>query len=189
MHGCVIPPFWRRSPPAALDGERLDRVVALLADVSRNRAGGAIDPGAVYVDGPVATVRSRKVGARARSWLSRGLGNVGSPGPRWQRLGLPCRSSTRTTRSLSWTTRARGWWSTPVLAIGVARWSMDCWPGIPRWPVSVWGPAPGIVPPPGLGHLGGACCGRTQRAYDSLVAQLAERTVGGAVPSVGLGST
>ena len=56
-------PLLEEIVPAALDGERLDRVVALLADVSRNRAGATVDAGAVYVDGTVATVRSRKVRA------------------------------------------------------------------------------------------------------------------------------
>ena len=56
-------PLLEEVVPAALDGERLDRVVALLADVSRNRAGATVDACAVYVDGTGATVRSRKVRA------------------------------------------------------------------------------------------------------------------------------
>ena len=56
-------PLLEEVVPVALDGERLDRVVALLVDVSRNRAGATIDAGAVYVDGAVVTVRSRKVRA------------------------------------------------------------------------------------------------------------------------------
>jgi 23S rRNA pseudouridine1911/1915/1917 synthase len=39
--------------PAALDGERLDRIVALLADVSRSAAATAIAAGGVSVDGAV----------------------------------------------------------------------------------------------------------------------------------------
>lgn len=39
--------------PAALDGERLDRIVALLADVSRSAAATAIAAGGVTVDGAV----------------------------------------------------------------------------------------------------------------------------------------
>jgi 23S rRNA pseudouridine1911/1915/1917 synthase len=39
--------------PAALDGERLDRIVALLADVSRSAAAAAISAGGVTVDGTV----------------------------------------------------------------------------------------------------------------------------------------
>ncbi|MDQ3469230.1 MAG: S4 domain-containing protein, partial [Actinomycetota bacterium] len=42
--------------PAALGGERLDRVVALLADVSRAGAIAAISAGGVRVDGEPATV-------------------------------------------------------------------------------------------------------------------------------------
>ncbi len=40
--------------PAALDGERLDRIVALLADVSRSMAVTVIEAGAVRVNGDVA---------------------------------------------------------------------------------------------------------------------------------------
>ena len=40
--------------PPALGGERLDRIVALLADVSRSVAAAVIDAGAVRVDGDVA---------------------------------------------------------------------------------------------------------------------------------------
>ena len=39
--------------PAALAGERVDRVVALLADVSRSAAVAVIDAGGVRVDGAV----------------------------------------------------------------------------------------------------------------------------------------
>jgi 23S rRNA pseudouridine1911/1915/1917 synthase len=41
--------------PAALDGERIDRVVSLLADVSRSTAAGLIAAGAVRVDDEVVT--------------------------------------------------------------------------------------------------------------------------------------
>ena len=41
--------------PAVLDGDRLDRIVALLADVSRSVAVTVIEAGAVTVDGRVAT--------------------------------------------------------------------------------------------------------------------------------------
>ncbi len=42
--------------PAALDGERLDRIVALIADVSRADAAALIAAGGVSVDGAVATL-------------------------------------------------------------------------------------------------------------------------------------
>ena len=48
---------------AALDGERLDRVVALLTGLSRARSAELVDEGAVSVGGHVATTR----GARVRS--------------------------------------------------------------------------------------------------------------------------
>jgi 23S rRNA pseudouridine1911/1915/1917 synthase len=44
----------REELPAALDGERLDRIVALLADVSRSAAASVIEAGAVTVNGQVA---------------------------------------------------------------------------------------------------------------------------------------
>lgn len=45
----------REEVPAALDGERLDRVVALVADISRAQAATLVRDGAVSVDGRVAT--------------------------------------------------------------------------------------------------------------------------------------
>lgn len=47
--------------PAALDGERLDRVVAMLVSVSRAEAATLVADGAVRVDGEVARSRSRRV--------------------------------------------------------------------------------------------------------------------------------
>jgi 23S rRNA pseudouridine1911/1915/1917 synthase len=41
--------------PAALDGQRLDRIVALLADISRSAAAAAISAGGVTVDGVAST--------------------------------------------------------------------------------------------------------------------------------------
>lgn len=45
--------------PAALDGERLDRIVSLIGDISRSQASGLIESGGATVDGQVA--RSGKV--------------------------------------------------------------------------------------------------------------------------------
>lgn len=47
--------------PAALDGQRVDRVVALLVDVSRSVATALVEAGAVRVDGTVAMEGKRKV--------------------------------------------------------------------------------------------------------------------------------
>lgn len=51
--------------PAALGGERLDRIVALLADVSRSIAAGVIRDGGVRVDGMPATSGKLRVAAGA----------------------------------------------------------------------------------------------------------------------------
>ena len=51
----------RETIPAALDGERLDRVVALLGDVSRSRASAALEAERVTLDGKVVTLRSHRV--------------------------------------------------------------------------------------------------------------------------------
>ena len=52
--------------PSALADERLDRVVALMAEVSRSVAARMIDEGAVIVDGVVATSGSTRVEVGAR---------------------------------------------------------------------------------------------------------------------------
>lgn len=52
--------------PPALDGERLDRVVALLADVSRSTAAALVDGGAVSVDGRRATSGKVRLAAGSR---------------------------------------------------------------------------------------------------------------------------
>lgn len=51
--------------PDALDGERLDRIVAMLGDCSRSKAADMISSGAVRLDGSPATQRSVKVTAGA----------------------------------------------------------------------------------------------------------------------------
>lgn len=49
------------SIPESLEGERLDRVVAFVLDISRNRAGNLIDDGKVTLNGKVEQARSRRV--------------------------------------------------------------------------------------------------------------------------------
>ena len=51
----------REEIPAALDGERLDRVVAMLTGLSRGAVGELIESGAVQVGGRVVTKVSRKL--------------------------------------------------------------------------------------------------------------------------------
>src|SRR4051794_17134898 len=67
----------REEIPAALDGERLDRVVALVTGVSRSVATAAIEAGEVRVDGDVAA--SGKVKLRAGQILE--LGEIAAPLP------------------------------------------------------------------------------------------------------------
>jgi 23S rRNA pseudouridine1911/1915/1917 synthase len=47
--------------PRALDGQRLDRVVAIVAECSRAEAAALVDAGAVVVDGRPVTARSHRV--------------------------------------------------------------------------------------------------------------------------------
>jgi 23S rRNA pseudouridine1911/1915/1917 synthase len=52
--------------PAGLDGERVDRVVAMLTGCSRAEASAAIDAGTVHLDGATATKSSQRVTAGQR---------------------------------------------------------------------------------------------------------------------------
>jgi 23S rRNA pseudouridine1911/1915/1917 synthase len=65
--------------PAALDGERLDRVVAVVADVSRSVAAELIAGGAVAVDEVIAT--SGKVRLRAGTRVAVDTGVIAVPAP------------------------------------------------------------------------------------------------------------
>jgi 23S rRNA pseudouridine1911/1915/1917 synthase len=68
--------------PAALDGERLDRVVALLCAVSRREASELVTAGAVTVGGVPVTVRSAKVSTGDRVGIDRpSAASDGLPGP------------------------------------------------------------------------------------------------------------
>lgn len=49
--------------PAALEGERVDRVIAMLCDVTRADAASLVADGAVLLDGKAVPVRSRRVAA------------------------------------------------------------------------------------------------------------------------------
>ena len=53
---------WFEAPlPEALDGERIDRVVAMLCDLTRKTAGDLVDAGEVRVDGESVTRRATRV--------------------------------------------------------------------------------------------------------------------------------
>jgi len=55
--------IFEESIPSALDGERLDRIVALMLDVSRSDASSIIDAGGVSVDGGVTNVGKQRLTA------------------------------------------------------------------------------------------------------------------------------
>ena len=168
-------PLLEEVVPAALDGERLDRVVALLADVSRNRAGAAIDAGAVYVDRTVATVRSRKVRAGEElvvNGLEREIARVPAGD------GSVTLSVLHEDDEIVVVDKPAGL----VVHPGAGNLGGTLVNGLlARYPemAGVGSVArPGIVHRLDLGTSGALAVARTQRAYDSLVAQLAERTVG-----------
>jgi 23S rRNA pseudouridine1911/1915/1917 synthase len=62
--------------PAALEGERVDRVVAMLCDVTRAEAADLVAAGAVRLDDAAVPVRSRRVAAG--QWLDVTVGEGGS---------------------------------------------------------------------------------------------------------------
>ena len=63
---------------AALDGMRLDRAVALVAEVSRSVAARLVSEGAVSVDGGVATSKARRIAARERLTVAVGVDSSGA---------------------------------------------------------------------------------------------------------------
>ena len=69
----VVHEGMRAQIPAALDGERVDRTVALLCDVTRTDAAALVADGVVSLDGAPVPVRSRRVaqGQRCESRLPR----------------------------------------------------------------------------------------------------------------------
>ena len=168
-------PLLEEVVPVALDGERLDRVVALLADVSRNRAGATIDAGAVYVDGAVVTVRSRKVRADEELVVS-GLERETARVPTGD--GSVALAVLHEDDEVVVVDKPAGL----VVHPGAGNLDGTLVNGLlARYPemAGVGSAArPGIVHRLDLGTSGALAVARTQRAYDSLVAQLAERTVG-----------
>ncbi len=168
-------PLLEEVVPVALDGERLDRIVALLADVSRNRAGATIDAGAVYVDGAVVTVRSRKVRADEELVVS-GLERETARVPTGD--GSVALAVLHEDDEVVVVDKPAGL----VVHPGAGNLDGTLVNGLlARYPeMAGIGSAarPGIVHRLDLGTSGALAVARTQRAYDSLVAQLAERTVG-----------
>ncbi len=168
-------PLLEEVVPVALDGERLDRVVALLLDVSRNRSGAAIDAGAVYVDGVVGTLRSRKVRA-GEELVVNGLEREVARVPAGE--SSVALSIIHEDDEVIVVDKPAGL----VVHPGAGNLDGTMVNGLlARYPemAGVGSVArPGIVHRLDLGTSGALVVARTQRAYDSLVAQLAQRTVG-----------
>ena len=166
---------FRESIPPALDGERIDRVVSLLADVSRNRAAAALAAGRVSVGDEVVYQRSRRVHEGddlVVTGFEREAEHV--PGPESSvRFGVlyadddvlvvdkPSGLVVHPGAGNQTGTLVNGLlFSHPEIAgVGSAA-------------------RPGIVHRLDLGTSGALAVARTQVAYDSLVAQLADRSVG-----------
>jgi len=168
-------PYLDEVVPAALDGERLDRVVSLLADVSRNRAGTAIDAGAVHLDGSVVTLRSRRVRADERLVVD-GLEREAAHVPLGD--GSVALSILHEDPEVVVVDKPAGL----VVHPGAGNPDGTLVNGLlARYPemADVGSAArPGIVHRLDLGTSGALVIARTQGAYDSLAGQLVERTVG-----------
>jgi 23S rRNA pseudouridine1911/1915/1917 synthase len=159
--------------PDALDGERLDRVVALIAGVSRTRAGELVDEGLIAVDGTAVTQRSRRV-HRDETIEVRAPVDIGAP--------LPGPDTSLTVDVVH---------EDPDLLVVDKPAGLVVHPGagnldgtlvnalLARFPelASVGDPTrPGIVHRLDKGTSGLLVVARTPRAYTSLVSQLADRS-------------
>jgi 23S rRNA pseudouridine1911/1915/1917 synthase len=160
--------------PDALDGERLDRVVALITGESRSRAGELVDEGVVLVGGKVITTRSRRVHAGERVEVQH---------DRAQAAAGPCADADVDVPTVFEDTDVLVIDKPPGLVVHPGAGNPD---GtlvnglLARYPeiASVGDPArPGIVHRLDKGTSGLLVVARTPRAYTSLVEQLSARTV------------
>ena len=177
----------RRAIPAALDGERVDRVVACSAGCSRSEAAALVAAGAVRIDGAVVVRRQAAGAGRARS-LAVDVGELPEP--------VPPRARTRASRS-TWSHEdadvivvdkpRRASSCTRAPGRRTARSSTGCWPATRSWPRgrARTGPASSTAStgaPPG-------CWSWPARpaAYDALVAALGGPAGRAALPGPGVG--
>jgi len=165
----------RETIPAALDGERLDRVVALLGDVSRSRASAALEAERVTLDGKVVTLRSHRV-REGEELIVTGFerDDVGAPAPD---AGVPVvllhadKDVLVVDKPAGLVVHPGAGNRTGTLVNGL----LASYPEI----VGVGSTArPGIVHRLDQGTSGALVVARSQTGYDSLVAQLAARSVG-----------
>lgn len=160
--------------PAALDGERLDRVVSLLADVTRAEAAALVADGFVAVDGEPSRVGK----VRLRSGQQIAIDESGVPAPAAPEAdpSVPCRVIYED-ETVIVVDKPVG----QVVHPGAGNPSGTLVNGLlARYPeiagVGEFG-RPGIVHRLDIGTSGLLVVARTQAAYEALVADLAERTV------------
>jgi 23S rRNA pseudouridine1911/1915/1917 synthase len=166
--------------PAALDGERVDRALALITGVSRREANEVLDAGQVSLSGRPVTSRSRRVHAGERIEIHGDLPAASSEGPQPDpSVVVPV-----------------VWFDDDVVVVDKPA-GLVVHPGaghdggtlvnglLARFPdmATVPGPGgerdrPGIVHRLDKGTSGLLVAARTARASDALVAQLAARQVG-----------
>jgi 23S rRNA pseudouridine1911/1915/1917 synthase len=161
--------------PEALAGERVDRVIALLCDLPRGEAAGLVAAGAVRLDGIPVTTRSRRVEAGQRLEVAlpepAGEGPALSPEPD---VPVPVVYADQAVivvdKPPGLVVHPGAGHATGTLVHGLlARFPELAGVGDPD--------RPGIVHRLDAGTSGMLVVARTPAAYDSLVAQLAARTV------------
>ena len=174
-------PALRELVPAVQDGERIDRVVALLADVSRNRAGDAIDRGEVNLDGTVVEARSRRV-VEGEELVVADLGREADHVPQAD-PAVPV-AILHEDDQVVVVDKPAGL----VVHPGAGNLEGTLVNGLlARYPdLAGIGSAarPGIVHRLDLGTSGALAVARTEEAYASLVGHLADRTVGRRYPAL-----
>jgi 23S rRNA pseudouridine1911/1915/1917 synthase len=158
--------------PDALDGERVDRVVALVADVSRREAARLVTEGRVHLDGAMPDKASSRVrgGEQLRiEPFDEPVGVVPDPTVDIEVVHVDDDVLVVHKRAEQVVHPGAGTPSGTIAQGLVARWPELAGVGDPQ--------RPGIVHRLDRGTSGLLVVARTGRAYDSLVHQLASRTV------------
>jgi 23S rRNA pseudouridine1911/1915/1917 synthase len=161
--------------PDSLDGERVDRAVALLCDVTRSEAAALVSAGAVALDGRAVDVRSRRVAAGQRLDVAAASARAGAaalePDPTVAVTVVAVDDAVIVVdKPTGLVVHPGAGNATGTLVQGL----------LARFPelASVGGPErPGIVHRLDAGTSGLLVVARTEPAYESLVAQLAAHTV------------
>ena len=160
--------------PAALEGERVDRAIALLCDVTRADAAALVSGGAVHLDGAAVATRSRRVAAGQRldvQLAAPAAAAVLAPDPS---VDVPIVYDDDAVivvdKPPGLVVHPGAGHATGTLAQGL----LACYPEL----AGVGEPMrPGIVHRLDVGTSGLLVVARTPAAYDSLVAQLAAHSV------------